>query len=67
MMTKLETLKDQEMALQIEYVTQEQLYINNYYYDHVVAMIAFEHMNKIKISRGAIQAEIAGLEDLSKL
>ena len=64
-MNKLETLKDQEMALKLEYVTQEQIYINNYYYDHVVAMIAFEHMNKIKISRGAIRAEIAGLETLT--
>ena len=66
-MNKLETLKNQTEVLRLEYVIQEQLYINNYYYDHVVAMIAFEHMNKLKTSLGAIRAEIAGLELLAKL
>tara|TARA_R110002167_G_scaffold312579_1_gene518236 strand:- start:450 stop:650 length:201 start_codon:yes stop_codon:yes gene_type:complete len=66
-MNKLESLTAQAESKRLEYVIQEQLYINNYYYDHVVAMIAFEHMNKLKTSLGAIRAEIAGLEVLAKL
>jgi len=62
MMTKLETLKDQEMALKLKYVTQEQIYINSYYYDHTTAMIAFEQMNKIKAAIVTVQAEITGRE-----
>ena len=66
-MNKLETLTAQADSKRLEYVVQEQLYINNYYYDHTVAMIAFEQMNNLKAELVAIRAEIAGLEDLSKL
>ena len=60
-MTKLETLKDREMVLKIKYVTQEQIYINNYYYDHTVAMIAFDLMNGLEAELVAVRAEITGL------
>ena len=60
MMTKLETLTAREASLRFSYVIQEQLYINNYYYDHTVAMIAFDAMNDLKTALGAVRAEIAG-------
>jgi len=62
MMTKLETLKDRAIALKLEYVTQELIYINNYYYDHTTAMIAFEQMNNLKAELVATRAEITGRE-----
>ena len=62
MMTKLETLTAQLESLRLEYVTQEQLYINNYYYDHTTAMIAFEQMNKLKAAIVTVHAEITGRE-----
>ena len=61
-MNKLETLTAREASLRFSYVIQEQLYINNYYYDHTTAMIAFEQMNNLKAELVAVRAEIAGRE-----
>jgi|TARA_R110002050_G_scaffold284063_1_gene433040 hypothetical protein len=66
-MNKLETLTAQADSKRLEYVVQEQLYINNYYYDHTVAMIAFEQMNNLKAELVAIRAEITGLYIAPKL
>ena len=66
-MNKLETLTARSESLRLEYVVQEQLYINSYYYDHTKSMIAFEQMKKLKTSLGAIRAEIAGLYVAPKL
>lgn len=67
MMTKLETLKDRETALKLEYTTQEKIYINSYYYDHTAAMIAFDLMNDLEAELVAVRAELTKHEDLSKL
>tara|TARA_R100001377_G_C3107942_1_gene81478 strand:- start:313 stop:513 length:201 start_codon:yes stop_codon:yes gene_type:complete len=66
-MNKLETLTARSESLRLEYVVQEQLYINSYYYDHTKSMIALEQMKKLKTSLGAIRAEIAGLYVAPKL
>ena len=66
-MNKLETLTARSESLRIEYVVQEQLYINSYYYDHTKSMIALEQMKKLKTSLGAIRAEITGLYIAPKL
>ena len=64
-MNKLESLTAQAESKRLKYVVQEQLYINNYYYDHTVSMIAFEQMNKLKAELVAIRAEITGLETVT--
>lgn len=66
-MNKLESLTAQAESKRLEYVVQEQLYINNFYYDHAVSMIALEQMKKLKTLLGAIRAEIAGLYVAPKL
>ena len=66
-MNKLESLTAQAESKRLEYVIQEQLYINNYYYDHALSMIAFEQMNNLKAELVAIRAEITGLYVAPKL
>lgn len=61
-MTKLESLKAREESKRLKYVTQEQIYINNYYYDHAVAMIAFEQMNNLKAELVAVRSEITKMK-----
>ena len=57
-MTKTANLTAKAESLRLEYVVQEQKYINNYYYDHTVAMIAFEQMNTLKALMVATREEI---------
>jgi len=61
-MNKLESLTAQAESKRLEYVIQEQKYINSYYYDHTASMIAFEQMNNLKAELVAIRAEITGRE-----
>ena len=57
-MTKTANLTAKAESLRLEYVVQEQLYINNYYHDHTVAMVAFEQMTKLKALMVATREEI---------
>jgi len=56
-MTKLQNLEAQYAQLCIDYTVQEQVYINNYYYCHDRAMIAYELMQELKTAKQVIQTE----------
>ena len=56
-MTKFQELESLIEATRVDYLMQEQDYINNYYYNHETAMLAFEHMNLLKKSLNNLRSE----------